>query len=130
LLLNLNRDQFTYTTNGLSRKRVEAIRDLLEEACRQHWAYQVTSTIPWWNNRGRYTLGELREMAGLLARQRPPEQSLPDSRVRFTLNKTASAVRAELGIDAWFRSYGDALRTSRDLLGDQVSGESTLLSVR
>lgn len=130
LLLNLNRDQFTYTTNGLSRKRVEAIRDLLEEACHQHWAYQVTSTVPWWNNRGRYTLGELRDMAGVLAARRAPEQSLPDSRLRFVLNKTASAVRDELGVDAWFRSYGDALRTSRDLLGDQVSGEPAAAGVR
>lgn len=44
LPLNLNRDQFTYTDPGQSRKRVEAVRDLLEEACRRHWAYQVTST--------------------------------------------------------------------------------------
>jgi hypothetical protein len=130
LLLNLNRDQFTYTTHGLSRKRVEAIRDLLEEACRRHWAYQVTSTIPWWNNRGRYTLGELRDMAGTLARLRPPEEPLRDSRMRFALNKTASAVRDELGADAWFRSYDDALRTSRDLLGDQIGSEPTLLSTR
>jgi hypothetical protein len=123
LLLNLNRDQFTYTTNGLSRKRVEAIRDLLEEGCRQHWAYQVTSTIPWWNNRGRYTLGQLREMGAILARERPAEASLPDSRLRFALNKTASAVRDELGTDTWFRSWGDALGTARELLGDTVGGE-------
>jgi hypothetical protein len=117
LLLNLNRDQYTYTTNGLSRKRVEAVRDLLEESCRRHWAYQVTSTVPWWTNRGRHTLGELRAMAGLLARERPAEQSLPDSRLRFALNKTASAVRAELGVGTRFGSYDDALRTSRDLGG-------------
>jgi hypothetical protein len=130
LLLNLNRDQFTYTANGLSRKRVEAIRDLLEEGCRRHWAYQVTSTVPWWNNRGRYTLGELREMAGTLARLRPSEEPLRDSRMRFALNKTASAVRDELGLDARFHSYGDALRTSRELLGDQADEESTLLGAR
>jgi hypothetical protein len=130
LPLNLNRDQFTYTTNGLSRKRVEALRDLMEETCRRHWAYQVTSTIPWWNNRGRHTLGELREMAGVLARERPAERSLPDSRLRFALNKTASAVRAELGVDAWFRSYDDAMRTSRDLLGDLGSGTAPPASVR
>lgn len=130
LLLNLNRDQFTYTTNGLSRKRVEAIRDLLEEACRRHWAYQVTSTLPWWNNRGRYTLDELRDMAGQLARYRPAERSLPDSRLRFALNKTASAVRDELGADAWFRSYDDALSTSRDLLGGRVDGAAALVGTR
>lgn len=127
LLLNLNRDQFTYTTGGLSRKRVEAMRDLLEETCRRHWAYQVTSTIPWWNNRGRHTLGELRGMADLLARQRPAERPLPENRLRFALNKTASAVREELGVDAWFHSYDDALRTSRDLLGD---GRTPLAGVR
>jgi hypothetical protein len=118
LPLNLNRDQFTYTTPGLSRKRVEAARDLLEHACRQHWAYQVTSTVPWWANRGRYTLDQLRQSATTLARHRPAEQPLPVNQVRRALAKTASAVRDEIGSETRFATYGDALRTSHELLGD------------
>ncbi|RKT54557.1 B12-binding domain-containing radical SAM protein [Saccharothrix australiensis] len=129
-LLNLNRDQFSYTTNGLSRKRVEAVRDLLEEACRRHWAYQVTSTVPWWTNRGRYTLAELRDMARTLAAHRPAEQALPERRLRFALNKTASAIREECGTDTWFASYDDALRTSRELMGDLGSGAAALAVAR
>jgi hypothetical protein len=117
-LLNLNRDQFTYTTHGLSRKRVEAVRDLLEEACRRHWAYQVTSTIPWWTNRGRLSLPELRVAADVLAAGRPAEPSIPASHMKRALAKTGSAVRDELGIPAHFSSYEDALDTSRVLLGD------------
>lgn len=121
LLLNLNRDQFTYTNNGLSRKRVEAIRDLLEEGCRQHWAYQITSTLHWWTNRGRHTLAELRAMADALAAERPPESSLPESQMKRALIKVASAVRSELNIAAVFRSYEDARRTADELTDRQQS---------
>jgi Radical SAM superfamily len=120
LLLNLNRDQFTYTTHGLSRKRVEAVRDLLEEACRRHWAYQVTSTIPWWTNRGHFTLGELRAAADMLAAAAPREPSIPPSHLKRALAKTASAVRDETGLPVRFDSYEDARNTSRELLGDTV----------
>jgi hypothetical protein len=120
LLLNLNRDQFTYTTRGLSRKRVEAVRDLLEEACRRHWAYQVTSTIPWWTNRGRLTLGELHTAADLLAASTPAEPSIPPSHMKRALAKTSSAVREELGQPASFDSYEDARHMSRELLGDII----------
>jgi hypothetical protein len=116
LPLNLNRDQFAYTKHNLSRKRVEAVRDLLEEACHRHWAYQVTSTVPWWTNRGRYSWSELRSMADLLARERPTEPSIPDSHMKRALTKTASAVHDELGINARFGSYDDALSTARQLL--------------
>jgi hypothetical protein len=121
LPLNLNRDQFTYSNHGLSRKRVEAVRDLLEEACHRHWAYQVTSTMPWWTNRGRYTLSDLRSMADVLARERQPEPSIPDSHMKRALTKTASAVRDELKMDVRFATYEDALGTSRELLGDLVA---------
>lgn len=118
LLLNLNRDQFTYTTHGLSRKRVQSIRDLLEEACRQHWAYQVTSTLPWWVNRGRYSLQELRAQADTLAALRPAEPSLPDKALKRALTKTASAVSEDLGEGVRFTSYEEARSTAHRLLGD------------
>lgn len=118
LLLNLNRDQFTYTTQGLSRQRVQGIRDLLEEACRRHWAYQVTSTLPWWVNRGRYSLQELRAQADTLAALRPPEPSLPDKAMKRALTKTASAVSQDLGEGVRFASYEEARSTARRLLGD------------
>lgn len=120
LPLNLNRDQFTYTKHGLSRKRVEAVRDLVEEACRRHWAYQVTSTIPWWTNRGRYSLDDLRTMSAVLRETRSPEPSIRESRLKRVLAKTAAAVRDELGSDVRFSTYEDALRTSRELLGDSA----------
>ncbi len=60
--LHLNRN-FKYLDPRSSRKRVEAVRDLIEEACRDHWAYAVTSATPWWANRGRYSLDELRAAA-------------------------------------------------------------------
>jgi Radical SAM superfamily len=118
LLLNLNRDQFTYTTHGLSRKRVEGIRDLLEEACRRHWAYQVTSTLPWWVNRGRYTLAELRAQANTLTASRPPEPLLPEKHLKRALTKTASAVSEDLGDGVRFASYDEARSTAHRLLGD------------
>jgi hypothetical protein len=118
LPMNLNRDQFSYAHASLSRKRVEAVRDLLEEACHRHWAYQVTSTIPWWSTRGRYSWDEMRAMAAVLARERPAELPIPDSHLRRALAKSASAVRAELGTSTTFASYADALATSRELLGD------------
>jgi hypothetical protein len=118
LLLNLNRDQFTYTSNGLSRKRVEGIRDLLEEACRRHWAYQVTSTLPWWVSRGRHDLRELRAQADTLAARRPPEPSIPERHLKRALTKTASAVSDDLGEDVRFTSYEEASSTAHRLLGD------------
>lgn len=64
-LLHLN-EEFRYRPQrGGDRSRikdVEALRELLEEACRRHWAYEVTSTLPWWINRGRYSLAELRTL--------------------------------------------------------------------
>lgn len=121
LPMNLNRDQFVYTKQGLSRKRVEAVRDLLEEACHRHWAYQVTSTIPWWVNRGRFSWDDLQKMAGVLACERPAEPSIADSHMKRALTKTSSALRDELGIAASFSTYEDALSCSRQLLGDLVT---------
>ncbi|MEU1288893.1 radical SAM protein [Kitasatospora sp. NPDC005856] len=107
-LLNLNRDQFRYTTGGLSRKRVEAVRDLLEEACRRHWAYQVTSDIPWWTNRGRFTLAQLRADAEILRTHRPAEPSIPAGHLKRGLSKVTSALHDELGLRAAPATFEDA----------------------
>jgi hypothetical protein len=72
-------------------KDVEAVLLLIEEACRRHWAYALTSTIPWWTNRGRFALAELREMAKVL-----PEES-PDPRLPWALQRVATIVEIELG---------------------------------
>lgn len=125
-LLNLNRDQFRYTKYNLSRRRVEAVRDLLEEACRRHWAYQVTSTVPWWVNRGRHSWAELRSMADLLARERPAEPSISPSHLKRALTKSAAAVRDELSIDVRFASYEDAVTTARHLF-DASTGSTAAL---
>jgi hypothetical protein len=118
LPLNLNRDQFSYSSHGLSRKRVEAVRDLLEEACHRHWAYQVTSTIPWWINRGHYSYDDLRTMSRELAEARNPRQSVPESHMKRALTKANSAVREELGLKVRFRSSEDVAATSRALLAE------------
>ena len=114
-LLSLNRDQFNYTQHKLSRKKVEAIRDLLEQACREHWAYQVTSTIPWWINRGRYTLDELREMAAVLAETVPRETPVSERQLKLALTKISTALSDELGLRQRLANYEDALDASRSL---------------
>jgi hypothetical protein len=86
----------------------------------RHWAYQVTSTVPWWTNRGRYTLAELRAMGDVLAANRQPEPSIPDSHMKRALAKSSSAVCDELGIDTHFGSYEIAQNASRELPGDMA----------
>jgi len=100
--LHLNRE-FRYRDDTISRKRVEAMRDLLEQACRNHWAYGVTSTIPWWINRGRYTWEELRKMAGQL------------SDLHKALPKIRGIIRDELGKEVELNSFEDVLNFSRTL---------------
>ncbi|MET8542293.1 radical SAM protein [Kitasatospora sp. NPDC004799] len=121
-LLNLNRDQFRYTSGGLSRKRVEAVRDLLEEACRRHWAYQVTSDIPWWTNRGRFTLEQLRADAEVLRAHRPAEPSIPASHLKRGLSKVASALHDELGLRAAPATYEDARDIAARLDAAEAAG--------
>jgi len=122
-VLNLNRDQFRYTSQGLSRKRVEGVRDLLEEACRRHWAYQVTSTLPWWINRGRHTLPQLRAAAAELSAHRPPEPAIPAGHLKRGLSKVTTALHDELGMRVAPGSYED-IRDVADLLraGDTDPG--------
>ncbi|MBB5158111.1 B12-binding domain-containing radical SAM protein [Saccharopolyspora phatthalungensis] len=122
--LNLNRDQYRYTTHGLSRKRVEAMRDLLEEACRRHWAYQITSTLPWWINRGRYTLPQLRAAADLLRDHRASEPSIPASHLKRGLSKITTAVHDELGLRIAPTSYEDVRDLAAQLRArDETSSE-------
>lgn len=103
---HLNRD-FRY--RHTSRKRVEAVRDLLEQACREHWAYAITSTLPWWINRGRYSLDELREMAKIL----PKEEPVPH--LKRAIGKVRGIVRDELGVNVQLNSYQDVLRFARTI---------------
>ena len=85
------------------------MRTVLEEACRRHWAYGVTSTIPWWVNRGRYSWEELEQMAKVL----PPEKEVPH--LERALAKVASIVKEELGQKVSFNSFEDLLAFSRTL---------------
>lgn len=105
--LHLNRD-FRYRI--VSRKKVEATRDILEQACRRHWAYSVTSTIPWWVNRGRYSWDELKRMAQVL----PPE---PDVRhLDNVIVKANTIVSEELEREVSFTDFDDVARFARTLL--------------
>ncbi|MBU6323744.1 radical SAM protein [Patescibacteria group bacterium] len=105
--LHLNRD-FTYRLS--SRKKVEATRDLLEQACRQHWAYGVTSTIPWWVNRGRYSWDELRQMAHLLPQE--PEVRHLDRAV----TRANTIAKEELGFSGQLKTFDDVVAFSRTLV--------------
>lgn len=104
--LHLNAD-FHY--KNVSMKKVEAMRDILEETCHRHWAYGVTSTIPWWVNRGRYTWEQLETMA----RQLPaggPTPHFPRSLV-----KAGTIVREELGHNVQFASYEDLFSFAKQI---------------
>lgn len=104
--LHLNRD-FRY--RDISRKKVEAMRDILEQACRSHWAYAVTSTIPWWVNRGRYSWEELRQMAALL----PPEQ--PVAHLARAIARINSVLQDELGTNTKVRTFEELVALSRTI---------------
>lgn len=103
-LLHPNRE-FRYYEDGRSvRKDVEAMRDILEAMCRRHWAYEVTSAIPWWINRGRYTIEQLRSMAAQLSHDAAPPHYFDRA-----LQRVASLLHSERGIDAKPKSYEDLL---------------------
>ncbi len=99
--LHLNRD-FRYRT--LSTQRINGVRELLEQACRRHWAYGVTSTLPWWANRGRYTWEEMELMAPLL----PTEPDV--SHLKVAMAKAKSIIKDELGQDVQLASFDDLPR--------------------
>lgn len=104
--LRLNRD-FRYRT--ISNHRIDVMRDILEQACRRHWAYGITSTIPWWINRGRYSWDETRRTAQYL----PPEEEVPHLKDRIT--RTRTIVRDEIGRDATFRSFDELVQFSHTI---------------
>ncbi|MBI2139393.1 hypothetical protein HYU14_00600 [Candidatus Woesearchaeota archaeon] len=97
----------------MSMKRVDALRDVLEQACRKHWAYEVTSTLPWWVNRGRYSLGELKGMAGELAKSCPPEPEVPH--LEKALVKANSIISEATGKNYGIRSFEDLRGAARTL---------------
>ncbi len=105
--LHLNRD-FRYRST--SNKKVDATRDILEQACRRHWAYDVTSTIPWWVNRGRYSWDELKRMAHVL----PPEQDV--RHLGNAIVKASTIVREELKREVSFGNFDDVATFARTLL--------------
>ena len=106
LHLNIN---FHYSDpKKYSQKRIMAMRDMLEIACYKHWAYQVTSTIPWWINRGRYTIPQLREMAKQL-----PEEVIPPKTLKKVLIVASTLVKEEMGMNVSFKTWEDLANFSR-----------------
>ncbi len=103
--LRVNRD-FAYRQT--SNTKVDALRDILEQSCRHHWAYQVTSIIPWWVNRSRFTWNELRDMADAAQKLYPSE---PDVEHLYSdrLGQMRTIIRKELGLDANFRTWPETV---------------------
>jgi hypothetical protein len=105
--LQLNRS-FHY--RNISGRKIDAVRDILEQACRRHWAYNVTSTIPWWINRGRYSWGELETMAKAL----PAEPDI--HHLNEQIAQMRNVVRQELRRDANFQTFDELQRFAQTLL--------------
>ncbi len=104
--LHLNRN-FRYLDPSSSRKRVEAVRDLLEEACRHHWAYAVTSAVPWWANRGRYTLSQLQSATKTM----PQEPSVPH--LQDALTKSRRIIKEATGETYALSSFEELVEAAR-----------------
>lgn len=104
--LHLNRD-FNYRGTMWSNKRVNAMRDLLEEACRRHWAYGVTSAVSWWANRGQYTWEQLEVMA----KKYPPPSSV--QHLGLALDKASTIASEVLGHRVSLGTYDEALAIGR-----------------
>ncbi len=104
--LHLNRD-FQYLE--YSNKKVDALRDLLEEACRRHWAYNITSAIPWWTNRGNYTWEELESMSA----QIPKDPSV--EHIQRTITKVNTIIREELGKNVHFKTFEELVNFSKTI---------------
>lgn len=102
--LRLNREFRYPDARGRSvKKDVEACLVLIEEACRRHPAYAVTSTLPWWVNRGRYTNAELRAMSGLLPAE-PADPKLPSA-----IKRLSGIILAETGKQVKFRTFEEVV---------------------
>ncbi|MES2223684.1 MAG: radical SAM protein [Patescibacteria group bacterium] len=91
--LHLNLD-FRYK-GGSSRKKMQAMRTLLNEACRRHKYHSVTSNLSWWANRGRFSWRELEILL-------PPE---PGEKLDLALTKAETIIREELGIEIKFDKF-------------------------
>lgn len=92
---------FRYRSATHSNTKVDAMRDIVEQACRRHWAYSITSTIPWWINRSRYTWEQLEEMA----KQLPSEPDIPHLNDRIA--QMRYLVRTELKQEANFQTWDE-----------------------
>lgn len=92
---------------AVSSKKVDAMRDILEQACRKHWAYSVTSTIPWWVNRGRYSWDDLKKMAQFLPSE-PEVRHLDNAIVRVN-----TIIREELKREVSLKSFSDVAHFAR-----------------
>jgi hypothetical protein len=101
---------FRYRSATHSNTKVDAMRDIVEQACRRHWAYSVTSTIPWWINRSRYTWEQLEEMA----EQLPSESDIPHLDDRIA--QMRFLVRNELKQEANFRTWDELASFAQTLL--------------
>lgn len=101
--LRLNAD-YKAPQGRLSGKKIEALRDVMEEACRRHWGYELTSSIPWWANRGRFSLDELRQMAEELTSNGVMHKSVE---LRKMLPRIQNGLSQETGRTASVSSYDD-----------------------
>lgn len=109
--LNLNLD-FHYRTG--SQAKVEGMRDVLEQVCRRHWAYGVTSTIPWWVNRGRHSWDKLREMAKhLRADKNKAEEDV--KHLKKMVAKAGTIVKEELGQQVSFQNFDEVAAFARTM---------------
>lgn len=106
---HLNRD-FCYSDS--SRKKVEAMRDILEQMCHEHWAYEVTSSIPWWVNRGRFTWDQLRTMASELSRHTALE-NVPH--LQNVVRRMGGIVKGELGQNVQFSTFENVRQFARTM---------------
>ena len=109
---HVNRDFRYRQVAGIaaSNTKVDALRDVLEQACRNHWAYAVTSTIPWWINRSRYSWEELEKMSKVL----PPEAEVPHLKDRIA--QMRFVVRQELGRESTFQTFEEMTIFAQTLL--------------
>lgn len=101
---------FRYLNATHSNTKVDAMRDIVEQACRRHWAYSVTSTIPWWVNRSRYTWEEMEQMAKAL----PAEPDVLHLNDRIAQMRTL--VRKELKQEAKFQTWDELVAFAVNLL--------------
>lgn len=105
--LHLNRS-FRY--RNVSNTKIDAVRDILEQTCRRHRFYNVTSTVPWWVNRNRYSWSELEGMAQGL----PQEPDIPHLNDR--MGQMRHVVRTELKREANFQSFSELQQFAVNLL--------------